>query len=384
MTTKKRDYYEVLAVARDASPEAIKKSYKKIAMECHPDRNPGDKAAEDRFKEAAEAYDVLRDKDKRERYDRFGHEGLRGASQRDFTSFESIFEAFGDIFGGAAGGAFEQFFGFGARQRAGPRPGASLKVELELEFMEAARGSEKTVEIRRQEPCETCKGSGAKAGTKSAPCKLCGGRGEIAQTQGFFSIRTTCPRCGGQGQTIENPCRDCDGTGTQPKRREIKIRIPAGVEDGTRMRVSGEGEAGGMGGPRGDLYVFLSVQPHDFFERHGDDLLCEVPITFPQAALGAAVQVPTLEGRENLEVPPGTQSGTVFRMKAHGFPDVRGYGRGDELVRVVVETPKSLSKRQEELLRELSTLDEKEVSGRRKSFLEKIKELFDGKSGASK
>jgi molecular chaperone DnaJ len=379
LTTKKRDYYEVLGVARDASAEVIKKAYKKIAMECHPDRNPGDKAAEERFKEAAEAYEVLRDQEKRERYDRFGHEGLHGAPRHDFSSFESIFEAFGDIFGGG-GGTFEQFFGFGGRQRGGPRPGASLKVELDLDFLEAAKGVEKTVEIRRQEPCETCKGTGAKAGTKPAACKLCGGRGEIAQTQGFFSIRTTCPRCGGQGQTVESPCRECDGSGTQPRRREIKIRIPAGVEDGTRMRVAGEGEAGAMGGPRGDLYVFLSVRPHDFFERHGEDLVCEVPITFPQAALGARIQVPTLDGREELDIPAGTQSGTVFRLQGQGFRNLRGYGRGDELVRVAVETPKSLSKRQEELLRELAQLDDKEVSGRRKSFLAKIKELFDSRS----
>jgi molecular chaperone DnaJ len=379
LPTKKRDYYEVLGVARDAAPDAIKKAYRKIALETHPDRNPGNKEAEERFKEAAEAYEILSDREKRERYDRYGHEGLRGEQVHDFSNFESIFEAFGDIFGGA-GGAFEEFFGFGRRQRAGPRPGASLKVELELEFMEAARGVEKTIEIRRREHCETCKGTGAKPGTRTTACKLCGGRGEVAQTQGFFSIRTTCPRCGGQGQTIETPCKECDGTGTVPRRREIKVRIPPGVEDGTRMRIAGEGEAGGMGGPRGDLYLFLTVRPHDFFARQGDDLICEVPITFPQAALGAQVQVPTLEGRELLAIPAGTQSGTVFRLPGRGFSNVRGYGRGDALVRVVVETPKSLGKRQEELLRELAQLDEKEVSGRRKSFLDKIKHLFESKA----
>jgi molecular chaperone DnaJ len=374
---EKRDYYEVLGVARDATPEQVKKAYRKIALETHPDRNPGNKEAEARFKEAAEAYEVLSDPERRARYDRFGHEGLRGAPHHDFSNVESIFEAFGDIFGGTA---FEDFFGFGRRARAGPRPGASLKVEVELDFFEAARGCDKLIDVHRQEPCEKCGGSGAKPGTRPVTCKTCGGRGEIAQTQGFFSIRTTCPRCRGQGQSIEAPCSACRGSGVVARRRELKVKIPAGVDDGTRLRIPGEGEAGAMGGPRGDLYVFISVRPHEFFARDGDDLACEVPITFSQAALGAKVRVPTLEGTEEIEIPRGTQSGSVFRLAGRGFPHLRGYGRGDELVRVVVETPKSLSKRQEELLRELAALDDKEVSGRRKSFLEKIKDLFEAQA----
>ena len=375
METKKRDYYEVLGLPRDATPEQIKKAYRKLALETHPDRNPGNKEAEKRFKEAAEAYEVLSDAEKRAVYDRYGHEGLKGAPVHDFSTFESIFEAFGDIFGGP-GGLFEEFFGGGRRERGRARAGASLKVELELDFLEAARGCEKTIEIRRAEPCESCAGTGARAGTRPQRCRTCGGRGEVAQMQAFFSIRTTCPRCGGRGEMIEDPCEDCQGSGTVQKRREIKVWIPAGVDDGVRMRVAGEGEAGGRGGPRGDLYVFISVRPHEFFERDGNDLICEVPITFPQAALGARILVPSLEGKEELEVPRGTQSGTVFRLPGKGFPDLHAGGRGDELVRVIVETPKKLGARQEELLRELAALDEKEVSGRRKTFLQKLKELF--------
>ncbi len=365
---EKRDYYEVLGVPRDATAEQIKKAYRKIALETHPDRNPGNKEAEERFKEAAEAYEVLSDPEKRARYDRYGHAGVRGEPLHDFSNVESIFEAFSDIFGGTA---FEDLFGFGrGRARARPRPGPSLKVEVELDFIEAAKGCDKTIELRRQESCEKCHGSGARSGTKPGTCRTCGGRGEIAQTQGFFSIRTTCPRCRGMGQTIETPCPECRGTGTVARKRELKVRI----------RIRGEGEAGALGCPRGDLYVFITVRPHEFFERDGDDLVCEVPITFPQAALGARIEVPTLDGREEIEIPRGTQSGTVFRLAGRGFPHLRGYGRGDELVRVVVETPRALSKRQEELLRELAALDEKEVSGRRKSFLEKIKELFESQA----
>ncbi len=377
--SQKRDYYVVLGVEKTATVEQIKKAYRRCAMEWHPDRNPGNKEAEDKFKEAAEAYEVLQDEEKRARYDRFGHEGLRGAPQHDFSNFESIFEVFGDIFGGAGGG---DFFGFG-RRAAGPRPGSSLKVEIELDFLEAARGCEKTVEIRRAEPCETCKGTGARPGSKAATCATCGGRGEVSASQGFFQIRTTCPTCGGQGSRIEKPCGDCAGQGAQRRRREIKVRIPAGVEDGTRMRVSGEGEVGARGGARGDLYVFLSVRPHDFFGREGDDLLCEVPITFPQAALGTTAKVPTLDGTEDLEVPRGTQSGTVFRLTGRGFQNVRGYGRGDELVRVVIETPRRLTKRQEELLRELAQHDETEVAERRRSFLDKLKDFVVGSGNKS-
>jgi molecular chaperone DnaJ len=373
MATGKRDYYEVLGVARDASTGDLKKAYRKIALQTHPDRNPGDKEAEARFKEAAEAYEVLGDDEKRARYDRFGHEGVRaGAGGAGFSSFESIFEAFGDIFGGFEGG-----FGFGRRAgRRGPRPGANLKIEFELDFLEAARGTEKVIEITRGEACEGCSGTGAAQGSAPVRCGTCGGRGEITQTQGFFAIRSTCPTCGGQGTMISDPCDDCGGSGLEEQQRQIKVKVPPGVEDGTRMRLGGEGEAGPMGGPRGDLYVFLTVAPHELFEREGDDVVCEVPITFAQATLGATVQVPTLDGREEIRVDPGTQSHTIMRLVGRGIPHLRGYGRGDQLVRVIVEVPRRLTDEQEVLVRQLSELDEAEVSPRRKSFLETIKELF--------
>ncbi len=388
MATQKRDYYEVLGVARDAAPDAIKKAYRRLALQFHPDKNPGDKEAEAKFKEVAEAYEVLSDKDKRERYDRFGFEGLKGVPISDFSSFEQIFDAFGDIFGGAGGGIFDEFFGFSRGRRRGPRPGASLKVELELDFMEAAKGCEKTLELKRGEPCAACKGSGAKPGTKPKTCSVCGGFGQVQQSQGFFTIRSTCPACGGAGQKVDEACADCGGSGRTARRREISVRIPAGIEDGQRIRITGEGEAGAQGGPPGDLYVFVSVRPHEFFARHGDDLVCEVPITFPQAALGAAVKVPTLDGTTEIDVPRGTQPGTVFRLSGRGFRNVHGYGAGDQLVRVVVETPRKLTPRQEEILRELADIEEKTVhekgtSPRRKSFLDKLKEgLFGAGDGS--
>ncbi len=385
----KRDYYDVLGVKQEATPEEIKKAYRRLAMEHHPDRNGGSKEAEEKFKELAEAYEVLSDKDNRDRYDRYGFEGLKGVPVTDFSSFEQIFDAFGDIFGGGGrgggggafgggGGIFEQLFGLGrssSRTHAGPRPGASLKVELEIDFIEAAKGCEKALELKRHEPCEKCGGTGAKAGTKPKRCPYCGGAGEVAHTQGFFSIRTTCPSCRGQGTTIEDPCGKCKGSGHVGTKKEISVKVPAGVEDGSRLRVSGEGEPGHGGGPPGDLYVFLGVHPHEFFERHGQDVLCEVPITFAQAALGATVKVPTIEGAADLDVPRGTQPGSVLRMPGRGFADVRGRGRaGDQLVRLVVEVPRRLTARQEEVLRELAAIDEKEVGGRRKGFLDKLKD----------
>ncbi|RME73567.1 MAG: molecular chaperone DnaJ [Planctomycetota bacterium] len=372
MPTRKRDYYEVLGVHRDATEIEIKKAYRRIALETHPDRNPGDKEAEARFKEAAEAYEVLSDPDKRARYDRFGHAGVEGAGGgAGFGGFESVFEAFEDLFGGG--------FGFGRRGRsAGPRRGAHLKVELEIEFLEAARGVDKVIELERAEACEHCGGSGAAPDSEPVVCGMCRGRGEVTQTQGFFAIRTTCPACGGEGRRIERPCPECGGTGLRTRRRQITVKIPAGVEDGTRMRLGGEGEAGPHGGPPGDLFVFLRVRPHELFEREGDDIVCEVPITFAQAVLGAKIEVPTLEGTETIEIEPGTQSHTVVRLRGRGIPHLRGYGRGDQLVRLVVEVPRRLTEEQEALVRQLAEHDEAQVSPRRKSFLQKIKELLGG------
>lgn len=373
MVQVKRDYYEVLSVAKDASPEDIKKAFRRMAKELHPDRNPGNKEAEDKFKEAAEAYDILQDPEKRQRYDQFGHEGLKGIPTHGFQNFEEIFESFGDLFGG--GGIFEGLFG--GQRRAGPRRGASLKVELVLDFLDACKGIKKTIELRRAELCEECTGTGAKAGSKPKGCELCGGRGEVIQSSGFFQVRTSCPQCGGAGQVISDPCKKCDGRGRIPKKREIVVDIPAGVDDGTRVRITGEGEPGDKGGPAGDLYCYISVKPHDFFERHENDILLEVPITFSQAALGTTVDVPSIDGKQKVEVKPGTQSGEVLKIRGAGVQDPRGYGKGDQLVRVVVEVPRKLNKKQEELLREFAKLEESNVSARRKSFLDKFKSLFE-------
>jgi len=376
MLQVKRDYYEVLGVAKDASPDDVKKAFRKLAKELHPDRNPGNKEAEEKFKEAAEAYEVLSDPEKRGRYDQFGHEGLRGVPTHGFQNFEEIFESFGDLFGGG-GGIFEGLFGGGAR-RSGPRRGASLKVELVLEFIEACKGTKKTIELRRAELCEECQGSGARAGSRPKTCELCGGRGEVIQSSGFFQVRTTCPACGGAGQTITDPCGKCNGRGRIPKKREIEVNIPAGVDDGTRVRISGEGEPGDKGGPPGDLFCYIAVKPHEFFERHENDILLELPITFSQAALGTSLDVPTIEGKREIEVKAGTQSGDVLKIRGAGVQDPRGYGKGDQLVRVVVEVPRKLTKRQEELLREFASTEEANVSARRKSFLDKFKSLFEG------
>jgi molecular chaperone DnaJ len=374
---KKQDYYKVLGVERNASMEDIKKAYRKMALKWHPDRNPNIKEeAETRFKEAAEAYEVLSDPEKRARYDQFGHEGLAGMHMRGFTTFEDIFEAFGDILGGG-GGIFESIFGGRMGRRAAQR-GPSLRCEVTMDLKEVATGAERTIELRRREICDTCKGSGAKAGSIPATCSYCGGRGEVQQSQGFFVVRITCPRCRGKGSVITQPCDPCQGSGRTVKATQIKVRIPWGVENGTRMRVAGEGEVGENGAPRGDLFCDIYVNPHPIFERHGDDVLCELPISFSQAALGAEVEVPTLTGKTGLEIPPGTQSGQVFRLPGNGLPNVHGRGKGNQLVQVVIETPRKLTPEMEKLLRELAEMEEKEVTPKRKSFLERVKNYFEG------
>ncbi|HYE07570.1 MAG TPA: molecular chaperone DnaJ [Planctomycetota bacterium] len=364
----KRDYYEVLGVERGASVDEIKKAYRKLAMKHHPDRNPGDKEAEAKFKEAAEAYEVLSDEQKRGRYDQLGHAGVEGMGHagQGFHSMEDVFAAFGDVFGG--GSIFDNLV---QGQRGGGRnQGASLKLGLEVDFKEAAFGCTKTIDLKRNEPCETCKGSGAKAGTKASTCSMCAGHGVVRQGQGFFVVQTTCPQCHGAGSVIADKCTTCRGAGTQPKKVTIKVRIPAGVEDGSRLRVAGEGEAGREGAQRGDLYVYVSVKPDPFFERHEDDVVCKVPISYGQACMGAEIEVPTLEGAAKLRIPAGTQPNEILRMRGQGFP-VRGGARGDQLVVVTIQVPKKLSARQEELLRELEQIEG--PGGTQKRFFDKFK-----------
>jgi len=347
----RRDYYEILGVETSASEDEIKKNYRKLAMQFHPDRNPGNKEAEEMFKEAAEAYEVLSDPQKRDIYGRYGHEGLNGAGYRGFSGFEDIFSSFGDIFG--------DVFGFNtgrSRSRTGARAGTDLRYDLQVSFMDAALGSTTEINLHKQILCSTCRGSGCAPGTSPQLCSLCQGRGQVTQSSGFFSISSTCPQCRGQGGVITTPCQECSGGGKVRVGKTVQLKIPAGVETGSRLRLRGEGEEGEHGGPNGDLYVFIEVEKHEVFERNGDDIYCRVPITFVQAAMGGTVEAPTLLGTEKLKIPRGTQTGRIFRLKGKGIAHLRGYGRGDHLIETVVTVPTNLSKKQEELLREFDKL----------------------------
>ncbi len=349
-----KDYFRILGVSRDASEEEIKKSYRKIAMLYHPDRNPGNKEAEEKFKLASEAYEVLRDPEKREIYDRYGIEGLKGTGFTGFTGFDDIFSAFGDI--------FEDFFGFGSpyKRRTRARQGADLRYDLKISFREAAFGIETEIDIPKNATCEECNGTGAKPGTYPTQCPNCKGTGQVTRSQGFFTISTTCSQCHGDGKFIPHPCKECRGAGKVRKNNKIQIKIPPGVDMGSKLRIRGEGEPGERGGPSGDLFIFIYVEPHDFFLREGDEIVCQIPISFPQAALGTEMEIPTLNGKKKISIPRGTESGEIFRIKGEGFPKLKGYGRGDQLVQVIVKTPKNLTKRQEEILREFE-----EASGRK-------------------
>jgi molecular chaperone DnaJ len=347
----KKDYYEILGVERTVSDEELKKNYRKIAMQCHPDKNPGDKKAEDRFKEAAEAYEVLSDRQKREIYDQYGHEGLSNTGFRGFNGFEDVFSHFSDI--------FEDAFGFGSsrgRSRSSSRAGADLRYDLKISFTDAAFGLTTTLDLEKLATCQDCHGSGAAPGTAPETCRTCQGRGQVIQSSGFFTISSPCPHCGGHGKFISKPCKRCNGMGKESARKKVQVKIPAGVETGSRLRLSGEGEAGDHGGPHGDLYVFLTVEEHDFFQRSNDDIICRIPISFVQAALGATIEVPTLETKEKLKVPKGTQTGRTFRLKGRGIPHLRGYGRGDQIIEIFVKTPVDLDRKQEELLKEFEKL----------------------------
>lgn len=369
----KQDYYQVLGVEKTASPEEIKRAYRRMAIKYHPDKNPGNKEAEAKFKECAEAYEVLSDPEKRKQYDQYGHEGLRGTGMHDFSrmNVEDIFSMFGfeDFFGSVFGG------GGGRRggRRGGPARGYDLETGVELTLNEVAHGTEKTIEFTRQDRCPTCNGSGAAPGTQPTRCPMCGGTGQVAKGGGFFQMVSTCPQCQGTGQIVKNPCPTCRGSGRVPKKRTVTIRIPAGVHEGQGIRVSGEGEPGRDGGPNGDLYVYVRVRPHEFLERDGNDLVAIVPISVTQAALGATIDVPALEGTRQLKIPPGTQYGSIFRIRGQGLPDVRTGRSGDELVQVTIETPTNLNARQEELLREFAQTENKNVSPKSQSFFERLK-----------
>jgi molecular chaperone DnaJ len=370
----KRDYYEILGVEKDVSEKDLKKAYRRVAMKFHPDRNPDDKEAEEKFKEASEAYEILSDSQKRAAYDQFGHAGVDGQSGmggggQGFGSFSDIFgDVFGDIFGGGGGGQ---------RGRGGPSRGADLRYTLDLSLEDAVKGTSVKIRVPTLVSCGTCSGSGAKPGTSPVTCTTCGGVGQVRMQQGFFSVQQTCPNCRGKGTIISDPCTDCHGQGRIEETKTLSVKVPAGVDTGDRIRLAGEGEAGADGGPSGDLYVQVSVQDHPIFQRDGKNLYCEVPIGFVDAALGGELDVPTLDGRVKLKVPSETQTGKLFRLRGKGVTPVRGGNAGDLMCRVIVETPVNLSNKQKELLKELkASMKGDKNSPKQSSWFEGMKNFF--------
>jgi molecular chaperone DnaJ len=368
----KRDYYEVLGVNRDASDEDLKKAYRKLAMKHHPDRNPDNPKSEELFKEAKEAYEVLCEPQKRAAYDQYGHAGVdpSAAGAAGGAGFGSFADAFGDIFGDIFGGG---------RQRSSVYRGADLRYNLEISLEEAAHGTETRIRIPTMQECETCHGSGAKPGTQPTTCATCGGHGQVRMTQGFFSIQQTCPKCHGSGKVVQNPCATCSGAGRVKHQKTLSVKIPVGVDEGDRIRLSGEGEAGVNGGPSGDLYVVIHIKPHEVFTREGNDLHCEMPVSFTKAALGGEIEIPTLDGYAKIKIPTETQSGKVFRLRGKGIKGVRSQTFGDLMCHVVVETPVNLTSRQKELLEELERTiegDSGRHNPRAKSWMNRVKEFF--------
>jgi molecular chaperone DnaJ len=371
----KRDYYETLGVGKSATKDEIKKAYRKQAMQFHPDRNPNNKEAEAKFKEASEAADVLLDDQKRARYDQFGPEGVNGMGGGGFQGgdFGDLGDIFGDIFG--------DILGSGGRRRKGGRSraqaGSDLETEIELTFEEAAFGAEKTVMIQKSAVCKDCEGSGAKKGSSPTTCDYCHGHGEIRRQQGFFTIAQPCPKCHGSGQMIKDPCQTCHGSGRTSKKESLSVKVPAGIDEGQRLKVSSQGDAGAFGGPSGDLYVQVHIKEHEFFNRDGFDVLCEVPITFSQATLGSDIEVPTLSGRVSMKIPAGTQSGKKMRLKNKGIARLGSYGGfGDQIIAIHVETPSKLSAEQRELFEKLAALEQRQSNPMTKGFLDKVKDLF--------
>ena len=381
-TMAKRDYYEVLGVERGTGGEEIKKAYRKLAVKFHPDKNPGDKTAEEKFKEIGEAYEVLSDPQKRAAYDQYGHSAFDPRS-RGFRpgagGFHDPFEVFREVFGGGGGGGssiFDDLFGGGRADPTGPQRGADLRYDMQITFEEAVMGVEKEVALTKLEQCENCHGSGGETGSGRRTCPTCNGRGQVIMSRGIFSIAQTCGKCEGAGQIIDKPCRVCNGAGRREKSGKVKLKIPAGVDTGARLRSTGNGEAGLRGGASGDLYVVLHVKQHEIFNRDGDDLICEVPIQFVQAALGAEIEVPTLTGKAQIRIPAGTQTNTVFRLKGQGVKSLQGHGHGDLHVKVVVEVPRNLNATQKAKLQEFSEMCDVNVNPLSKSFFEKAKGIF--------
>src|SRR5437660_7513506 len=375
MATKKRDYYEVLGVQRNVSEEEVKRAYRKLAVKFHPDKNPDDPHAEEKFKEIGEAYDVLMDPDKRAAYDRFGHAAFaQGTAARG--GFHDPFDIFREVFGGAGGGIFETFFGGVGTRGEDRQRGSDLRYDMQITLEEAAFGTEKEIEVRKLDACDQCQGSGAEPGSRSINCPTCGGRGQVISSRGFFQVSQTCPRCRGVGQIIEKPCRKCSGEGRVENSSRIKLKIPAGIGSGSRLRSSRNGEAGIRGGPPGDLYVVLHIKEHPVFQRDEDDLYCEVPISFAVAALGGEVPVPTLEGKASLRIPVGTQTGQVFKLRGKGIANIEGRGRGDLLARVIVEVPTRLNSEQRRKLEEFANSCGEENNPLYRSFFERAKDFF--------
>jgi molecular chaperone DnaJ len=377
MATKKRDYYEVLGVGRNASEEEVKRAYRKLAVKFHPDKNPDDPNAEEKFKELGEAYDVLMDSDKRAAYDRFGHAAFASGGA-GFGGFHDPFDIFREVFGGGGfgGGIFETFFGGAGARTEDRQRGSDLRYDMQIGLEEAAFGIEKEIEIEKLDTCDKCHGSGAEPGSRTIHCPTCGGRGQVISSRGFFHVSQTCPRCRGAGEIIEKPCPKCHGEGRLEKLSRVKLKIPAGIREGSQLRSSHNGEAGIRGAPPGDLYVVIHIKEHEIFQREGDNLYCEVPIPFSIAALGGEVHVPTLEGRAHLKVPAGTQSGQMFKLRGKGIVNVNGRDRGHLLARLIVEVPSRLNAEQRSKLEEFAALCDEENTPLRKRFFERAKEFF--------